>query len=73
MVKTVRKNRMDFPSSLKLQSKVVARESLYTRVHPDGNMAALHWSNTKVVHFLSTIADPMAKSGIEAKQNSGEE
>jgi hypothetical protein len=57
-VGTARQGRVGFPSSLNVGDKGV-RGTLKVRVHKDRKMAAIHWSDIKGVHFLSTAANPV--------------
>jgi hypothetical protein len=70
VVGTVRQGRVGFPMSLHLPEKG-NRGSLQIRMHRDRRMAAVHWYNTKGVHFLSTSADPVQLYGVTTKRRQG--
>jgi hypothetical protein len=59
-----------FPSSLHLPEKGKWR-SLQIRMHRDRRMAAVHWYDTKGVHFLSTAADPVELYGVTTLRRQG--
>lgn len=60
---TTRQHRLGFPCSLNIMTRE-PRGSLHIRVHRDRHIAAIHWMDTKGVHFLSTAADPMVTGGV---------
>lgn len=55
---TIRQGRIGYPSSLNFPTKGV-RGSLEVRMLWEREMAAIHWCDTKGVHFLSSKADPV--------------
>jgi len=69
---TTRQLRKGFPSSLNVKGRET-RGTLQIRVHRDRQMAAIHWQDTKGVHFLATSEDPMVQGGISVLRNQGAE
>jgi hypothetical protein len=64
-----RQGRIGFPSSLDLPEKGT-RGALEVRVHRERKMAAIHWQDTKGVHFLSTHSDPVQRGGLVVDRTS---
>jgi hypothetical protein len=62
-VGTARQGRIGFPSSLHLPEKEKCG-SLQIRMHRNRRMAAIHWYDTKGIHFLSTTVDPVQVYGV---------
>jgi hypothetical protein len=56
-----RPNRRGFPSSLNYRNNQ-PHGTLHVRVHRDENMAAVHWTDCKGVHLLTTKCDPIEPS-----------
>lgn len=69
-VGTARQQRKGYPTSLNIMTEL-PRGTLQIRVHKSRQMAAIHWQDTKGVHFLSTAADPMIKGGVVTHRISG--
>jgi hypothetical protein len=67
---TTKQNRKGHPSSLNLGDKAHNRGALEVRMHIDRKMAAVHWMDTKGVHFLSTAANPVTMYGVQVVRNS---
>jgi hypothetical protein len=65
-----RQGQIDFPSSLDLVEKGT-RGALEVCVHREGQMVAIHWQDTKGVHFLSTHSDPVRRGGLVVDCTSG--
>jgi hypothetical protein len=58
VVGTTRQGRVGYLTSLHLPEKG-KRGTLEIKMHRDRQMAAVHWYDTKGVHFLSTAANPV--------------
>jgi hypothetical protein len=69
-VGTVRQGRGAFPTSLHMPEKG-NRGSLQIRMHRERRMAAVHWYDSKGVHFLSTAADPVQLYGVTTMRRQG--
>jgi hypothetical protein len=69
-VGTARQGRVGFPSSLDIMDKG-ARGTLEVWIHKDRRMATLHWSDTKGVHFLSTVVELVKQHGMHVKRTLG--
>lgn len=67
---TTRQFRKGFPSSLNIAGRET-RGTLQVRVHRDRQMAAIHWQDTKGVHFLATSEDPMVQGGVSVLRSNG--
>jgi hypothetical protein len=70
IVGTAYQGRVNFPTSLHLPEKG-NRGSLQIRKHRDRKMVAVHWYDTKGVHFLSIAADPVQLYGVTTKRRQG--
>ena len=64
----VRSQQKGFSSSLNIKRQETCK-ILQLQVHRDCQMAAIHWQNTKGVHFLSTSKDPMVQGGVSVLHN----
>jgi hypothetical protein len=63
-VGTTRYIRRGFPVSLKGDKRGEKRGTLHVRMHQDRRIAAVHWTDTKPVYFLSTVANPVEVGGM---------
>ena len=66
-VGTARQGRVGFPSNLHLLEKGT-RGTLEIRMHRDWQMAAIHWYDTKGIHFLSSAVNPVQQYGVTTKR-----
>ena len=67
---TTKPGRVGFPTSLNVPEKTV-RGSLEIRTHKERKMTAIHWQDTKRVHFLSTYINPIQHNRLTVERNSG--
>jgi hypothetical protein len=68
-VGTACQNRKGFPRSLNYGNKQL-RGTLHVRVHRDRQMAAVHWTDCKGVHLLSTAVGPV-EPGLQLPRHTG--
>jgi hypothetical protein len=69
-INTARPNRRGFPSSLNYRNNQ-PRGTLHVRVHRDENMAAVHLTDCKGVHLLTTKCNPVAH-GLHVDRHVGQ-
>jgi hypothetical protein len=70
-VGTARYIRRGFPLSMKGDKRGDKRGTLHVQMHRDRKIAVVHWTDTKPVCFLSTIADPVEVGGVSTVRKQG--